>query len=184
MDETFATTSRPWPNSASGPAQLINGVYQVAPTQAGRFVAIGAPIPETLQNVVVNARFRKIGGPTGGGYGVIVRDQTRTPQNGTIQDGQYYVLEVGDKGEVGIWRRDGDHWVDLLPWQRADAVKTGTGPTNELTVQANGPRLSLAVNGTQVATRSDPTYTAGDVGVFVGGDGNVAALERFTVEKD
>ena len=72
----------------------------------------------------------KLGGPDGGGYGIIVRDQRQGPRDGSSQDGRYYVLEVGDKGEVGIWRRDGDHWVDLLPWQHSDAVKTGTAPNN------------------------------------------------------
>ena len=39
--------------------------------------------------------------------------------------------EVGDKGEVGIWRREGDRWIDLLPWTRSDAVKPGNS-TNDV----------------------------------------------------
>ena len=80
--------------------------------------------------MLVTADFRKLGGPDGGGYGIIVRDQGRAPRDGSSQHGRYYVLEVGDKGEVGIWRREGDHWVDLLPWQHADAVSPGTAPTS------------------------------------------------------
>src|SRR5207249_644685 len=109
------------------------------------FVAVSAPITNLPADVVVSATFRKLAGPSGGGYGIIVRDQSTTPRDGTKQDGQFYVLEVGDKGEVGIWRRDSDHWVDLLPWQRTDAVKPGTA-TNELSVRAVGNTLSLLVN--------------------------------------
>jgi hypothetical protein len=122
-----------------------------------------------------------LAGPPGGGYGIIVHDQDNVVRDGTSQDGHYYVLEAGDKGEVGIWRRDGDHWVDLLPWQHADAVKTDTG-TNELVVRAVGSVLSLSVNGTPVATRTDAAFTGGSVGLFVGGDGNQVAVSRFTVQ--
>ena len=56
------------------------------------------------------ATFRKLIGPTGGGYGIIVRDQSPTLRDGASQDGRYVVLEVGDKGEVGMWRREADHF--------------------------------------------------------------------------
>jgi hypothetical protein len=181
LDEAFADNTHSWPNNQQGMAWLANGSYRIAPRQAGQFVAIGAPIVDALQDVTVTASFRKVSGPTGGGYGIIVRDQATTARDGTSQDGRYYVLEVGDKGEVGIWRRDGDHWADLLPWQKSDAVKPGT-TTNELTVRANGTRLALSVNGTQVATRTDATFASGGVGLFVGGDGNQVAVERFTVQ--
>ena len=151
------------------------------PISAGQFVAVGAPITNVLQDVVVSATFHKVSGPQGGGYGIIVRDQATTPQNGTAQSGRYYVLEAGDKGEVGIWRREGDRWVDLLPWQHSDAVKAGSA-TNDLTVRAIGTRLSLSVNGTEVATHTDTALTSGGVGLFVGGDGNRVAVDRFTIQ--
>jgi hypothetical protein len=137
-------------------------------------------IGEILQDVVVTASFRKVGGPAGGGYGIIVRDQGPAPRDGTNQQGRYYVLEVGDKGEVGIWRREGSNWVDLVPWQRASAVKPGSA-TNELTVKANGARLSLSVNGEEVAAREDGSLAVGNVGVFVGGDGNQVALDQLSI---
>ncbi len=133
-----------------------------------------------LQDVVVNATFHKLSGPPGGGYGILVRDQAAAPQNGVSQDGRYYVLEVGDNGDVGMWRRDGDHWVDLLPWQPNAAVKPDVA-SNELSVRAVGTRLSLTVNGTLLATKTDDTFAAGGVGVFVGGDGNQVSVDRFSI---
>ena len=95
---------------------MTGGSYRVMPRQAGQFVAVAVPaVGEILQDVIVNASFRKVGGPAGGGYGIIVRDQGPAPRDGSNQLGRYYVLEVGDKGEVGIWRREGDRWIDLLP---------------------------------------------------------------------
>jgi hypothetical protein len=181
LDETFDDNTRNWPNNAQGTAWISGGTYRIAPRQASQFVAIGIPaVGEILQDVVVNASFRKVGGPPGGGYGIIVRDQGPGPRDGANQQGRYYVLEVGDKGEVGIWRREGDRWVDLLPWQRSDAVKPANA-TNELTVRAIGDRLSLSVNGTEVGTRADGVLAVGNVGIFVGGDGNQVALEQISV---
>jgi hypothetical protein len=181
LDERFANNDRNWPSAPQGTAYLTNSSYRLATRQVGQFVAVGAPIVDTLKDVIVNASFHKLSGPSGGGYGIIVRDQASAPQNGTSQVGRYYVLEAGDNGEVGMWRRDGDQWTDLLPWQPNPAVKTGLG-SNDLSVRAVGNRLSLTVNGTLVATKTDDTFAAGGVGVFVGGDGNQVAVDRFSIQ--
>jgi hypothetical protein len=181
LDESFDGNDRNWPNNQQGTAWITGGSYRIMPRQAGQFVALAVPaVGEILQDVVVNATFRKIGGPAGGGYGIIVRDQGPAPRDGSNQLGRYYVLEVGDKGEVGIWRREDDRWVDLLPWQRSDAVKPGAA-ANELTVRAIGDKLTLIVNGTEVGSRTDSTLAVGNVGIFVGGDGNSVALDQISV---
>jgi hypothetical protein len=181
LDERFGPATTGWPTTSQRTAWLGDDSYQLATRRAGQFVAISAPLVQVPSNVVVSATFHKVGGPAGGGYGIIVRDQGPDAQDGVSQAGRYYVLEVGDKGEAGIWRRETDHWVDLLPWQRTDAVKPGTA-SNELTVRAIGNVLSLVVNGVEVGARTDATYPGGRVGIFVGGDGNQVALERFTVQ--
>jgi hypothetical protein len=181
LDEHFGTNSAKWPSSPQGVASLGNGTYRVVTQQAGQFVAIGAPITNLPADVVVSATFRKLAGPSGGGYGIIVRDQETGAHDGARQDGRYYVVEVGDKGDVGMWRREIDHWVDLLVWQPSNAVKRDTA-TNEVTVRAVGNTLTLSVNGVQVAMRSDNTLATGGVGLFVGGDGNQVAVEHFSVQ--
>jgi Domain of unknown function (DUF4388) len=182
LDENFDSNASNWPNNPQGTAWITGGSYHIQPRQAGQFVAIAAPaVGEILQDVVVNATFHKLGGPAGGGYGIIVRDQGPGPRDGNNQQGRYYVLEVGDKGEIGIWRRDGDKWIDLLPWTRSDAVKPGSQP-NELTVRAVGDRLSLSVNGTEVGVRNDALLAVGNVGIFVGGDGNQVAVDQFSIK--
>jgi hypothetical protein len=181
LDERFTSNDAGWPSNPIGAALITNGTYRITTRQAGQFAAVSAPLANIPGDVVVGATFRKLAGPPGGGYGIIVRDQAQTLRDGSSQDGQYYVLEVGDKGDVGIWRRDADHWVDLLPWQHSDAVRTDEG-INELTVRAIGNTLSLNVNGTDVATRSDATFAGGRAGLFVGGDGNQVAISRFTVQ--
>ena len=144
-------------------------------------MAIGASLTESLRDVVVTATFRKVGGPPRGGYGVIVRDQGPSPRDGLNQGGRYYVLAAGDRGEVGIWRREGDHWVDLVPWTQSEAVRPG-GAVNELMVQAVGQRLIFLVNETEVANLVATDLQGGEVGIFVGGDLNEVLLDQFIVQ--
>jgi hypothetical protein len=143
-------------------------------------VAVGIPGTQGLGDAVVTGSFRKIAGPAGGGYGLILRDQNPEDRDGQNQSGRYYVFEVGDRGEVGVWLRDGDQWLDLLTWTASSAVKPGIA-SNELTVTAAGDHLSFVVNGIPVASQPDSALRTGAAGVFVGGDGNEVALERVTV---
>jgi hypothetical protein len=142
---------------------------------------VAISLPEQLRDVLVTATFSKAGGPAGGGYGIVVRDQGPGPRDGLNQGGRYYVLEVGDRGEVGMWRRDQNNWADLLPWTTAASVRPAQSE-NTLAVNALGDRLTLSVNGTEVATRADATPARGSVGVFLGGDQNQAVLTRLTVQ--
>ena len=181
LDEHFADGRRDWPDDPRATAYVADGAYRLVAREPGRFVAVGAPIAEALGDVVVTGTFRKVGGPPGGGYGLIVRDQGAGARDGIAQEGQFYVLEVGDRGELGIWRRDGDRWIELLPWTTAEAVRPG-GATNELTVRAIGPRLTFLVNGVEVASLDDSALPDGGVGVFLGGDFNEGLVERLVVQ--
>jgi hypothetical protein len=181
LEERFDGPPRPWPNDELSTAWFADGAYRLFARRPSQFVAITAPLAEPLRDVVVHGTFRKVGGPPGGGYGLIVRDQGPGPRDGVNQTGRYYVLEVGDRGELGIWRRDVDHWIDLVPWTRSNAVRPG-GATNEVTARAIGQQLTLLVNGVLVASQIDATLPDGAVGVFVGGDFNEVVMERFVVQ--
>ena len=181
LDVRFASgPGKGWPDNPAV-AAWSDGAYRLQARQPARFVAIGAPLTQALSDVVISATFRKTGGPPGGGYGLIVRDQGPDPRDGANQTMNAFVLEAGDLGEFGIWRRDGDRWVDLVAWTRSAAVRMGGSP-NDLTVRAVGNRLTFTINGTQVASVEDAAPMAGGAGVFVGGDYNEVALDRFTVQ--
>jgi hypothetical protein len=169
-----------WPDDPQSVAWREAGAYRLYARTPGQFVAVGAPTADPIRDVVVRAVFRKLGGPPGGGYGIIVRDEDAELRNGLDQRGRYYVFEVGDRGELGIWRREQDRWSDLLEWTPSDAVRPAD-QTNELVVRAAGPYLTFLVNGVDIATVTEVDPVAGGVGVFVGGDLNEVALEQFCV---
>ena len=179
LDERFASGAPGWPNSATSSAYWDSTGYHLVPRVAGQHVAIAAPLGSSLGNVSLTALFRKLSGPTGGGYGVIVRAQNG-PFDGTNQGGRFYVFEIGDKGEVGAWRREQTQWVDLLGWTPSAAVNPGIAE-NRIDVQASGSHFNFSVNGAEVAQINDDALSSGAVGVFTGGDGNNVLLERFEV---
>jgi hypothetical protein len=155
--------------------------YHVRARTPGRFVALGVPQTSNTGEVSTQLRYKKLAGPPGGGVGIILRDQATQARDGQDQSGRFYVLEVSDTGNVGIWRRDGDTWVDLVPWTPSQAVQpASTG--NVLEARAQGQRLTLTVNGVEAAAATDATLGPGSVGVFLGGDDNEAVLEQLTVQ--
>jgi hypothetical protein len=158
-----------------------DGAYRFQARDATHFVAVGVPIDQVMSDVVVSATLRKTGGPPGGGFGLIVRDQGPEPRDGVNQEMNAYVFETGDQGDYGVWRRDGDHWVDLVPWMHSPSVRSGGSP-NDLVVRAVGDMLIFSVNGSDVATIHDDALDAGGVGIFVGGDNNEVALDHFSVQ--
>jgi hypothetical protein len=177
LDERFGSNQRQWLNAPASTAWLAaDGTYHLLGRQPGRFVAVGAPGVSVLRDVVVTATIHKVGGPAGGGYGVFVRDQGLGPRDGLNQAGRFYLFEVGDQGEVGSWRRENDHWVEIQPWTTSAAVRPDAAP-NQLEVVALGSQLIFRVNGTQVLSQVDATLSDGMVGLFVGGDGNEAVVD-------
>jgi hypothetical protein len=179
MNERFAGA---WPDHPGGTAWLGDAGYQLYAREPGHCVAVRAPLAEVPGDVVLSATFRKVGGPPGGGYGLIVRDQRTSAGDGADQAGDFVVAGISDRGEAGLWRRSNGAWVDLMPWTPTRAAKADGG-TNELTVTALGSRIGLAVNGTPVGSVDVPVLRGGGVGVYAGGDLNRVQVERFSVQE-
>ena len=76
LDEHFVTPPQGWPDDADGVGWHADGVYHLAAREHEHFVALSAPLTGVLDDAVVSATFRKSGGPPGGGFGLIVRDQS------------------------------------------------------------------------------------------------------------
>jgi serine/threonine-protein kinase len=57
------------------------------------------------------------------------------------------------------------NWVDLLPWQRSDAIRRGQD--NRLLVSGRGAHYDLFINGQFVGSVDDPTWVAGFPGLHL-----------------
>jgi hypothetical protein len=177
LDEQFVRVWTPEPRTT---AWLEANRYHLFARTPGAFVAVRAPLAAVPGDLVVTGTFHKVGGPAGGGYGLILQDQATGAGDGIDQSGQYVVAAVSDRGEAGLWRRDGERWIDLLPWTRTPAVHTGAA-SNDLIVDVRGGRLRFQVNDTDVANL-DVGHVPGGVGIFAGGDLNEVLVDRFRVQ--
>ena len=173
-----------WPDDPGGNAWFdADNAYHLYAREPGRFVATGVPLSQSVTNGMLTAQFRKVGGPAGGGYGLIVRHQGAASElDGRNQAGRYLVLEIGDRGDVGIWERNQTRWIDVFSWSHSEAVRPGEEP-NALFVTLRDGKVRFEVNGALV---TDVTYDAmpssGGVGIFAGGDLNEVALEWLRIE--
>jgi hypothetical protein len=181
--ERLAAPLPGWPNNPEGNAWFGSDGYRMFARQSGRFVAVGVPLAQPLSTAVLTARFHKVDGPRGGGYGLIVRDQgTSAERDGGNQAGQYMVLEVGDRGDVGIWQRNQSRWIDVMPWTHSDAVHLDR-ESNTLMVTMRDSVLRFEVNGQVLADLIyDGFPPSGGVGIFVGGDLNEVVLDSLRIE--
>ncbi|MDQ4077103.1 MAG: PASTA domain-containing protein [Chloroflexota bacterium] len=95
-----------------------------------------------------------------GGAGLVFR----------IQDDQhFYFFEINGQGQYRLRARDEDNWVTLLDWDSSPEIRPA-GLANILQVTAEGERLTLFINGSQIAvldTPSEVTYLEGDIGLAV-----------------
>jgi hypothetical protein len=180
MDERFESDDRGWPNDPRGEAQRVEGGYRVTQRVDNHIVAVGAPVGSALRDVLVGATFRKLGGPAGGAYGLLVRDRGPGPRDGRNQGGRYYVAQVDDRGLVSISRREQGSWLELVPWTASPTVRPGEA-TNDLSFEIVGGRLTLVVNGRPAASAQDSVLDQGGIGLFVGGKDNDVLVERFIV---
>lgn len=181
--ERFVNPLAGWANEPQGTAWFGNREYRLFARDPGRFVATGVPLSQPLGDARISAQFHKVGGPSGGGYGFIVRDQGQaSAHDGHSQAGEYLVLEVSDRGDIGMWRRDQMRWIDLVPWTHSDAVRPDFEP-NVLVATTRGSSVRFEINGEIVAERTyDQLPPVGGVGLFVGGDLNEVALEWLRIE--
>jgi hypothetical protein len=172
-----------WPNKPDGTAWFGADGFHLFARESGRFVAVGVPTAQPLSSAVLTARFHKVGGPAGGGYGLIVRDQgSTTERDGRNQAGKYMVVEVGDRGDAGIWQRNDARWIDVMPWTHSDAVNLDRG-SNALVVTIRDSVLRFEVNGQVLADLIyDGIPSRGGVGIFVGGDLNEVVLDSLRIE--
>ena len=98
LDESFGTSPQGWPNQPGGTAWYADGAYRLQTREAGQFIVLNAPLTDVVHDIVVSARFRKTGGPSGGGYGLVVADQGPNPHDGMNQGGRFVALEAVDQG--------------------------------------------------------------------------------------
>lgn len=86
-------------------------------------------------------------------------------------DGAFYYMGIGADGYYAIVRVDGEEDVFLTSdenlWLHSDDIAENAASYKLEAICAADGTLSLIVDGTEIASAVDDTYTEGDVGLFV-----------------
>jgi hypothetical protein len=130
-----------------------DGAYFVTSTQ--KEVMMWGVANRSFDNVVIEVDAIQIssGADSDNAYGVVCRTQ---------DNGDGYYLRISGDGYYGIAKAEGQEFVALVEWASSSAIHKGNA-TNRVRAVCNGSTLELFVNGQQVATAEDSTFTTGDV---------------------
>lgn len=78
--------------------------------------------------------------------------------------GQYYLFRIDTNGTYALDLYNGSNYTSLLSGT-SDAIETGAGESNSLSIIADKNSLSLFVNEEYIASENNHTLSAGEIGV-------------------
>ncbi len=98
----------------------------------------------------------KLGGPDDNSFGVVFR----------FQDAKnFYTFEISSDGFFAVNKYENGEWIPLTEWQSSPVIKTGFD-SNLVGVEGIGSQYTFFINGVQVATLTDDTFSGGNIGVI------------------
>ena len=183
--ERRAICRRPGRRLAQTPpyATWSDGAYRLQAREVASYVAIAAPNDPVPPNVLVSATLRKTGGPPGGGYGLIVRNQSpevpRRQQPGASTPTSPKLATWASSASGGARATTGSTSCPgraRRPYARAARQRVHRPHQWPAPVSIDHQRRPKWRGSTMT---SSPMVA---VGVFAGGDNNEVALDRFTVQ--
>ena len=114
---------------------------------------------------------KQISGPIIYPYGLVVR---------RVSKGNYYEFQIDANGKWRFGKVVNGTSTNIVALTASTAIKTGLNQANTLSVQAQGSHFVFSVNGTQVGTADDSTFTSGDTGL-IGYDGIEVVFSNLSV---
>lgn len=169
-----------WPTQRRGPFWVDPSGYHLAPSGPGAVLVVSPPLWTRSQDVALRARFRKLRGPDDTTYGFVIRDRAGEPRDGTSDHGQFVLVAINNTNEPGVRRHDGDRWIDLST--NSEVVRAGGSESGALLeVVAVGSRISLRVDGAQIANVEDAIPSPGGIAFYASGGGAEIVVDQFTL---
>ena len=167
--DDFSDSSTGWPSStdADGITDYDNGLYRIRVDtigSEGNGMDTWAHPGESLDgDVRVEVDATKIGGPDDNDIGVLCR---YTKKEDKIYN-FYYFLITSD-GYVSIDKMKDSHPTIISGKEMSKSSAIKKTATNHIRADCIGKKLTLFVNGKQVATATDDEFTGGDIGLIAG----------------
>ncbi|MBI3973992.1 MAG: hypothetical protein HY332_22160 [Chloroflexi bacterium] len=152
-----------------------NGEYRIQTLDPAWERVATATIPGTFGEAAVAIDARLVGETASRFVAIVCRNQ-----RGTAGSSQYRLVVRSDNGQFSLARWDDGKQTLLARYQASDAI-LGGNRTNRLELECVGDRITVAINGFEVASVHDGTYQDGGIwfgaGSFAGA--NVTADARL-----
>jgi hypothetical protein len=111
---------------------------------------------DRVGNADTTVSVKQISGPIIYSYGMVIR---------RVSKGNYYAFQINANGKWLFSKVVNGTNTDIVALTSNAAIKTGLNQVNTLSVRAQGSHFVFSVNGTQVGTADDSTFTSGDTGL-------------------
>ncbi|HEU4782347.1 MAG TPA: hypothetical protein VFS83_03310 [Ktedonobacterales bacterium] len=126
---------------------------------------------DKVGDAVTTVATKQISGPITYFYGLVVR---------RVSKGNYYEFQVDANGKWRFGKVVNGTSTDIVGQTASTAIKSGLNQVNTLSVQAQGSHFVFSVNGTQIGSADDSTFTTGDVGL-IGSDGIEVVFSNLSI---
>jgi hypothetical protein len=156
-----------WPQgtSADGACTFTTAGYQVNSPKT-QFYYYCSSTSNTYSNFTFEVHLQIIKGDCGG---LIFRADTNT--------GKLYLFEVCTNGSYNLYNyKDSSGTSSQLANASSPAIKSGLNQTNVLAVTAQGPTLTLYVNGQKITSVTNNAYSTGQVGMVADSFNNATGV--------
>ncbi|HEX7733247.1 MAG TPA: hypothetical protein VF458_00235 [Ktedonobacteraceae bacterium] len=185
FSDFFKNNANKWDTHPPAGAQVtLNGDGKlVLESDNNKLFPEFVPGGKTYADLEVDVDAGLSGGDPNNGYGVYIR--TASTQNSVL--GLYYRFEIYGNGLFYIYKGS----VDNNGAAQANSLKNSlqpsnaialTGKPNHLTIIAKGQTLTFKVNGTILASFTDPSYKSGNVALFVSQVKDATSSARATFQ--
>ena len=156
LRQDFTNNDPAWPTSEDNQAQrgLAEGRYYLIARQPQSLIS--QVIPGRYDNVVIEVEAGQTDGPSGGAYGLIVRQRDSS---------NFYYVGLTSQGSYSFARLVSGQWQQIIPWTPSAAILK-LGYLNRLRVEAQGKQFKVIVNGQVLATVEDATFDSGSAALF------------------
>ena len=132
-----------------------------------------APSPaDKVGDAVTTVSVTQTSGPITYPYGLVIR---------RVSKGNYYEFLIDANGKWLFDKVVNGTSTDIVKFTPDKAIKTGLNQSNTISVQAKGSHFVFSVNGTQVGTADDSTFTSGETGLS--GNDNIEVVYTNLVIK-
>jgi hypothetical protein len=160
--DDFSADDSGWTSGSSDTASIeFSGGEFVFNILESNWFIWSTPGEDDITDARIEVTARNVGGAADPTFGVICNYQN---------DDAFYYMGIGSDQSYGIVRVEGDDDIFLSSaenqWEFTDDIPENADSYTITGVCAEDGTLTLLVNGREVASAVDDTYTSGDVGLF------------------